>query len=103
MALNEASSEPRPAGAGRDEGSVRSIQRAIHVLTALAEMGAVVLPPNPIDGQEHQIASTQQITALTVTCVGAAVRSGAGILLAAGDSYTWRYYAANFGWYRVRT
>jgi IclR family acetate operon transcriptional repressor len=36
VALNETSSEPRAAG-GRDEGSVRSIQRAIHVLTALAE------------------------------------------------------------------
>lgn len=37
VALNETSSEPRSAGGGRDEGNVRSIQRAIHVLTALAE------------------------------------------------------------------
>jgi IclR family acetate operon transcriptional repressor len=37
VALNEASSEPRSSSGGRDEGSVRSIQRAIHVLTALAE------------------------------------------------------------------
>ena len=37
MASNETSSEPRAAGGGRDEGTVRSIQRAIHVLTALAE------------------------------------------------------------------
>lgn len=37
MALNGTSPEPRSAGGGRDEGNVRSIQRAIHVLTALAE------------------------------------------------------------------
>jgi IclR family acetate operon transcriptional repressor len=37
VALNGTSSEPRSAGGGRDEGGVRSIQRAIHVLTALAE------------------------------------------------------------------
>jgi IclR family acetate operon transcriptional repressor len=37
VAVNGTSPEPRSAGVGRDEGNVRSIQRAIHVLTALAE------------------------------------------------------------------
>lgn len=37
MASNGTSSEPRSAGGGRDEGGVRSIQRAIHVVTTLAE------------------------------------------------------------------
>jgi IclR family acetate operon transcriptional repressor len=37
VALNETSSESRSAGGGRDEGSVRSIQRGIHILTTLAE------------------------------------------------------------------
>jgi len=37
VALNGTSPEPRSTGGGRDEGGVRSIQRAIHVLTTLAE------------------------------------------------------------------
>ena len=37
VALNEMSPEPRSAGGGRDEGNVRSIQRAIRILTTLAE------------------------------------------------------------------
>jgi len=34
---NGSSSAPRSTGAARDDGSVRSIQRAIHVVTAMAE------------------------------------------------------------------
>jgi DNA-binding IclR family transcriptional regulator len=37
VASNETESEPRPVGAGRDDGNVRSIQRAIRILTTLAE------------------------------------------------------------------
>ncbi|MEQ1703443.1 MAG: IclR family transcriptional regulator [Ilumatobacteraceae bacterium] len=37
MAVNGTSPKTRAAGNGRDDGNVRSIQRAIHVLTALAE------------------------------------------------------------------
>lgn len=37
MASNGTASEPRPAGGGRDDGSVRSIQRSVRILTTLAE------------------------------------------------------------------
>ena len=37
MASNGTSPEPRSVGGGRDEGNVRSIQRAIRILTTLAE------------------------------------------------------------------
>jgi IclR family acetate operon transcriptional repressor len=37
VAVNRTAPEPRSGGGGRDDGNVRSIQRAIHVLTTLAE------------------------------------------------------------------
>jgi DNA-binding IclR family transcriptional regulator len=37
VALNGTSPEPRSVGGGREDGNVRSIQRAIHILTTLAE------------------------------------------------------------------
>jgi IclR family acetate operon transcriptional repressor len=37
VASNGTSSAPRPVGGGRDDGNVRSIQRAIRILTTLAE------------------------------------------------------------------
>ena len=59
----------------------------------------VVLPPTPADGQIFELASTQQITALTVSAPGGATVRGASYTLNADSGSSWRYREAYTAWH----
>ena len=83
-------------------------------LTAAAHLGAyilepaatlaslsIVMPSAPNDGDAFEVATTQQITALTINpAAGQSVMGGGPLTLAADGGVAWRYRGANTTWYR---
>ena len=83
-------------------------------LTAAAHLGAyilqpaatlasltIVMPSAPNDGDAFEVATTQTITALTITpATGQSVMGGGPLTLAANGGVAWRYRAGNTTWYR---
>lgn len=67
--------------------------------------GTVTFPPNPIDGQPLQVATSQTVTGLTCAAASAPAGqtiNGAPTTLNANTSFEYRYRAASNTWYRLR-
>jgi hypothetical protein len=64
--------------------------------------GTVVLPAAPIDRQTVRVASSQIITALTVSPSAGQTLKGAPTTLAANTSVAWIYFSATSTWYRLQ-
>jgi hypothetical protein len=63
--------------------------------------GTVTMPATPQDGQTVTIASTQIVTALTVSANTGQTLSGTITTIAANGFATWQYVLADTNWYRV--
>jgi len=65
--------------------------------------GAVTFPASTslVDGQELLIASTQIITALTLTGNGSTISNAVTTLAAAGDRVRYKYVLSTATWYRI--
>ena len=61
----------------------------------------VVMPTNPVDGQEVFITSTQIVTALTHNPGAGQTLNGALVTIAANGNAAWVYKLSNTTWYRI--
>lgn len=61
--------------------------------------GTINLPATPIDGQIIEVASTQTVTALTVSAAGKTLKN-APTTLVAGSGFSYRYRLSTTTWYR---
>lgn len=64
--------------------------------------GTVMMPADPPDQFRLEVASTQTITALTVSANAGQTIKNAPTTLAAGGAFAYRYAEANSTWYKVQ-